>query len=158
MSDYEGITPEAAVLATMHRHLTFLKQGLMRIRHDLEQRGLMHDESKFSTNEFPGFTRINATAREHPYGSKEYKDSLSAERATIDHHTSHNSHHPEFFDKPSDMGWLDIIEMVCDWSAANRAYGNTSWTKSLEINKNRFNFTEQQWWLIEQVARFLEEV
>ncbi len=154
-ADYVGVTPESAVLATMHRHLVYLREGLMKIRHALEHRGLVHDQSKFGSEEFAGFSRINATARQYPYGSEEYKSALRAERPTIDSHYKNNSHHPEFHENLSDMGWLDITEMVCDWWAAGQAYGTTPWHKTLEIQKERFDWSPEQWWLIEQVASFL---
>jgi hypothetical protein len=160
--DYEGVTPESAVAATMHRHLVFLREGLMRIQHELERRGLVHDNSKYSSEEFPGFARINATARQHPYGSQEYKDSLNAERPTIDHHMKENSHHPEYFEfngmTLEDMDWLDIVEMVCDWWSANQTYGKqTPWADNMKIQEKRFDWSPEQWWLINQVSDFLTQ-
>lgn len=160
--DYEGVSPESALLATMHRHLTFLRIGMDDVIHALERRALEHDLSKYGSTEFAGFTRINQTARLHPYGSDEYKDSLASEKPTIDHHYTNNTHHPEFHQQPGrkleDMGWLDIIEMVCDWWSAWQSYGQKqSWSKNLAIQQKRFDFTEQQWWLVVQVAGFLEK-
>ncbi len=153
--DYEGVTPESALLATMHRHLVYLREGIMRICHALEHRAVVHDASKYGPLEFPGFARINATARQHAYGSPEYTASLQAEKPTIQHHTASNSHHPEYHDAPADMGWLDIVEMVCDWWSASKTYSTTDWDEVMELQKQRFDWTPEQWWLICQVAEFM---
>ena len=54
------------------------------------------------------------------------------------------------------MGWLDIIEMVCDWRAAGVTYGLSGGLReSIKVHHKRFDFSAEQWWLIEQVAEFL---
>lgn len=171
MSDYEGISPEAAFLASHLRHVTLVTEGLLRIRQDLERRAHVHDVSKFSPEEAPGFVRINATAREHPYGSPEYRAALKAERPTVERHTRNNSHHPEAhrdYDAKvpprhlsGTMGFLDIIEMVCDWRGAWIAYGSQgTWAENIAKQKERLRpdwLTEAQWWLVEQVAAYLDK-
>lgn len=151
------LPPEVAVLATQLSHVSHLREALLRIRQELELRSEVHDRSKLGPDELPGFARINQTARDHAYGSEEYASSLAAEKPTIDHHYAVNSHHPEHFHPNiSLMGWLDIIEMVCDWKAAGATYGKTGSLKdSIEVHRKRFDFTKEQWWLIEQVAEFL---
>lgn len=153
MADYEGIPPEVAMLATQLRHVCHVHEALQRIVHELERRALVHDRSKLSPEEFPGFARINATARNFPYGSPEYVASLRAERPTIERHTTNNSHHPEAHQPIKDMGFLDILEMVCDWYAAAATYGTSP--MDLAKQRGRFDWTPEQWWLIEQVASFL---
>lgn len=157
MSDYEGISPETAALATIERHITQVQAALLAVRQELEMRGTVHDASKLSPEEFPGFARINATARQHEYGSDEYKASMDAERPIIDRHQLRNSHHPEAHPDLEEMGWLDIIEMVCDWWAATQTYGNTPWEDALELQRKRWDWTPEQWWLIQQVAAWLPE-
>ena len=39
------------------------------------------------------------------------------------HHVSHNRHHPEFHDDPNEMTDVDLIEMVCDWTAMSEEFG-----------------------------------
>lgn len=176
MSDYEGITPEAAFLASHLRHVTLVTEGLLRIRQDLERRAHVHDVSKYSPEEMPGFVRINATAREHPYGSPEYRAALKAELPTVERHTRNNSHHPEAHDadglpgtpgaaaeqfgRAESMGFLDLIEMVCDWRGAWLAYGSKgTWAENIAKQKERLRpdwLTEAQWWLVEQVAAYLD--
>ncbi len=162
MAEYEGISPVAAVLAVHSRHVSFLREALLRIRQDLERRSECHDRSKLRPEELPGFARINKAARREdhhrdcPYGSPEYKESLASEAGAVAHHYALNSHHPEFHESARKMGWLDLIEMVCDWNAAAKTYGNQDLRASIEVHRKRFNFTPEQWWLIEEVASFLE--
>ncbi len=38
-------------------------------------------------------------------------------RSAIEHHVTTNRHHPDFHADPNDMSDVDLIEMVCDWTA-----------------------------------------
>lgn len=177
---YDEISPETALLATMERHRIAVRRALQRVIHELDRRALVHDESKYTADELPGFVRINRVAREHPYGSEEYRASLKGEMCTAIHQ-KHNSHHPEShiggYEELSEsarsnpmtvaqdacenvgpwrMGWLDIVEMVCDWWAATQTYGTTPWEDVLRRQKERWNWTGSQWWLIRQVADWLD--
>lgn len=142
-------------------HCRLVRSGIQQVRHELERRELHHDDSKMTLDEFAGFTRINAAAREHPFGSEEYREGLRREKPVIDLHYSRNSHHPEFHGtdaQPKGMGWLDIVEMVCDWRGAYLAYGSQgSWQDNMEKQKQRYagSLSAEQWWLVDQVARFL---
>jgi hypothetical protein len=96
--------------------------------------------------------------------------------------TSRNSHHPErprllgeaaetARGLPDDatywaahsaaaMTFLDIIEMVCDWWGARKGYNDSrmTWGESVTMNlesKGKY-LSEQQKWLVEEVAQFLE--
>ncbi len=146
-------------LRTIIQHRDYVRSAMLSVQHDLERRALVHDISKLSVDEFDGFTRINRAAREHPYGSDEYRAGLRQEKPTIDLHYSRNTHHPECH-KPASgtMGFLDIIEMVCDWRAAYLAYGSQgSWAENMQRQRDRFGevLSAGQWWLVEQVAGYL---
>ena len=154
------------LLLTMHRHRSFVVDGLEQVSDELRRRGRVHDRSKYQFDEFEGFSEINKVAREHPYGSKEYRESLSSQKGPdgcITKHFARNSHHPEYFiDNPGlycgieEMGWLDIIEMVIDWNSASKTYSKSTLRESVKVQKKRFAFTEGQWWLIDQVVDYLE--
>lgn len=148
------------LLRTMVVHAAQVRRGLQRVTHELERRALVHDESKFYADEFAGFSRINRIARENPYGSMAYRESMARECEVINLHYMRNSHHPEHCcSGGSSMSWLDIIEMVCDWRAAYLAYGSQgTWEENLKRQRERYGpewFTREQWWLVEQVAAFL---
>jgi len=158
-------------------HCRYVRRGINRVALALNERADCHDDSKLLADEFAGFSRINKAAREHPYGSPEYRAGLKQEKPTIDLHYSRNSHHPEFHGDPVEgacaiglktpyesMTWLDLIEMVCDWRGAYLAYGSQgTWEENIQRQKERYGpfeqwFTKEQWWLIEQVAVFVATV
>jgi hypothetical protein len=156
------------LLRTVAQHRDLVRVGLDDIARDLQRRSLVHDLSKLSADEFGGFSRINRAAREHPYGSDEYRAGLRQEKPTIELHYSRNSHHPEFHELPhwsephyfkaELMGFLDIIEMVCDWRGAYIGYGSQgTWEENIERQHERYKewFSAGQWWLIDQVAAWL---
>jgi hypothetical protein len=154
---YDDVDPAIAMMATQSRHVTLLRRAMLGIRHQLEVRAEVHDLSKLGPEELPGFVRINATARNFAYGSAEYRASIRAEKPAVEHHQKSNSHHPEFHADLAAMPWLDIVEMVCDWWAASQTYGTTPWDEVLRVQKERWPWPPEQWWLIEQVSRSLNE-
>lgn len=142
------ISEEAQTIATILRHTMLVGLYLWKLVGKLWQRGVAHDASKLSEDEFSGFVQINKIARTCEYGSPEYKASL-AEVNAVPLHYSRNSHHPEHFrDGVDGMSLVDIVEMVADWKAAAETYGQTSLEKSLEIQANRFGLQEKHLYLI----------
>lgn len=178
----EPFTPADAfgLLRSYSRHRDFVRLALLHVQQELERRGVEHDASKMSDDEFAGFARINAIARVNKFGSPEYSESMKKERAVIDLHFSRNSHHPE---RPGLLGeqaeterglpddatywgardgnrmtFLDVIEMVCDWWGARKGYNDTrSWEDSVELNfKSKAKYlSAEQLWLAREVALFL---
>jgi len=155
MAETDGVK----ALATIVAHRDHVRLNMLALTNELERRALQHDLSKLSPTELEGFVRINRAAREHPYGSEEYRASMDAEKGPsgcITHHYERNSHHPEFFASPKDMGFLDIIEMVLDWKAASDTYGSMTLRGSLPHHRARFDFSDEQWWLIESVVAWID--
>jgi hypothetical protein len=163
-------TDQIRTLNTIVHHRLQVQSAIQRVTQTLERRALVHDESKFREDEFAGFSRINATAREHPYGSEEYRASLKAEKPTIQLHYSRNSHHPEHWqgphDSPQGMGLFDLIEMTCDWWAAWKVYDGqreeskrSTWMENVAKQRDRFAqaLSAEQWFVVGQVAALLEE-
>jgi hypothetical protein len=160
------------VLNTIVHHRTMVQVALQTVTQALSRRSLAHDVSKFRADEFEGFSRINRTAREHPYGSVEYRAALKQEKPTIALHYARNSHHPEYWDAPDHnvgttmMGLLDLIEMVCDWWAAWKVYDGqwapedrSSWMENVEKQRQRFLepgvLSAEQWFVVDQMAHVL---
>lgn len=150
------MSDEVATLRTIVAHRAFVSSYLNRFADAMNVRALEHDLSKLLVEEFDGFVSINKIAREHPYGSEEYRAALK-DNAVIDLHFFRNRHHPEFHDaQVAGMGLLDIIEMVCDWKAAGEVYGMTSFRDALQIQVERFGLTERQVWLINMIAEAVD--
>jgi hypothetical protein len=161
-------------------HCRYVRRGLSKIELALHERADAHDDSKLFADEFAGFSRINKAAREHPYGSEEYRAGLKQEKPTIDLHYSRNRHHPErrqlmgeaaekarglpddatYWEARTvaEMTFIDIIEMVCDWHGAYLGYGSQgTWAENMVRQRERYAtaFTKEQWWLIEEVSTLL---
>ena len=176
------MTEQIALLRSWLQHTAHLRATLGRIVALIQHRAETHDLSKLNTDEFEGFARINRVAREQKFGSPEYAASMEQERPTIDLHFIRNRHHAE---RPTLMGkaaeterglpddatyfyavaaaqmtWLDIVEMVCDWRAAQLGYGDNgrTWAENVELNlqhKGKY-LNEAQLWLVRSVAKSLE--
>lgn len=160
------------LLRTIEIHCRYVRTGLRTVANELTERGERHDDSKLFHDEFGGFSRINRIAREHPYGSAEYREALRSEKFTTDWHYTRNRHHPEYHEKHHSAGspvkagtmtFIDIIEMVCDWRGAWLGYGaQKTWSENIAYQKTRYPvgewFTAHQWWLIDQVAQFVEQI
>ena len=86
---------------------------------ELRDRARVHDASKFGPEErvpYIWLTEYHRCRRSgepfaYPEGMKEQV------RRAIDHHVTTNRHHPEFHADPNDMSNVDLIEMICDWTA-----------------------------------------
>lgn len=182
MSEESYFEPQDAfgLLRSFLAHRAYLADAVGFVRSELEHRATVHDLSKLKADEFAGFTRINKAARVHKFGSPEYSAGMDRERATIDLHYLRNSHHPEhgklkgeaaeaarglpddatYWAAHGSMSFLDVIEMVCDWFAAWKGYGDERpWTTSVELNfasKEKY-LTPAQLWLARDVAVFLEQ-
>lgn len=76
-------------------HRAYLAEGVGFVTAELQRRVTVHDLSKLRDDEFAGFSRINAAARVHKFGSPEYAEGMARERGVIDLHFSRDSHHPE---------------------------------------------------------------
>lgn len=142
------------LLASWARHRQFVEEGLHLVTSELERRGKVHDASKMLADEFAGFSKINAHARIHKFGSEEYRQGMLEQAVTVNLHFSRNSHHPEFGDINAqarsnsdgmayaagistefDMTFLDVIEMVCDWWGARKGYNDARpWLDGVRLN------------------------
>jgi hypothetical protein len=138
------MSEEITTLVTMLNHRGQVSALLRELARQLEARADIHDLSKFRPDEFAGFVEVNRIAREHPYGSPEYKESLK-DNHTIDLHFSRNPHHPEYHPSGvNGMNLIDFIEMVIDWIAASRTYGTTQWEQVIKTQQERFGLTDCQ--------------
>jgi len=91
---------------------------------ELNERARIHDASKYGPEErvpYIWLTEFHRCQRagepfSYPDGIKEHV------RSAINHHMKTNRHHPEFHSDPNDMTDVDIIEMVCDWTAMSQEF------------------------------------
>lgn len=142
-------------------------------QHELSRRAVMHDDSKFSEQEFPYFAEATPALRGLTYGSDEYREQLKKIQPAIDHHNMVNRHHPEHFacdntgyDPEYDarikdgrafneMNLLDLIEMLADWKAATERHDDGDLSRSISINQSRFGYSDHMVNLLRNTASFL---
>jgi hypothetical protein len=126
------------------KHIIRVKDLLMEFREKLQQRGIDHDESKLQEPEKTDFDEMTEKLHGVSYGSPEYKQMLADLKPTLDHHYANNSHHPEHYPNGiNDMDLLDVVEMLMDWKASTERHDDGDIHKSIEINKVRFNMSDQ---------------
>jgi hypothetical protein len=128
----------------------------MDIRQELRFRAMNHDASKLSAEEKPIFDEFTPLLRELTYGSDEYKAALAQMKPALDHHYANNSHHPEHYENGiNGMSLLDVIEMLADWKAATLRHADGDMWKSLEINRERFQISDQLAEILENTIKEL---
>ena len=95
------------------------------------------------------------------YGSEAYRNLHSEAGKGLNilrGHKEMNDHHPEYYDKPIDMRFIQLIEMVCDWWGAT-AYSNDSprcrFLKSCDTNVCNYEFNSYQQFVIEKTRDFV---
>jgi len=103
----------------------------------------MHDNSKLYEPEKSIFDKWTPKLRDTTYGDKEYDDMKKEMKIALDHHYANNSHHPEHTDQGiSGMNLFDIFELFFDWKAATERHHDGNIYRSISINKERFNMSD----------------
>jgi hypothetical protein len=92
---------------------------------ELNERARVHDASKFGSVERLPYIWLTEFYRCRRFGEPfSYPIGMEERvRAAVDHHVTTNRHHPEFHADPNDMTHVDLIEMVCDWTAMSQEFG-----------------------------------
>lgn len=154
-------------------HISQVREFMLMFAQELIQRALVHDQSKLESPEVEIFTEYTPKLRNSTYGTDEYNQNLNVMIQALEHHYTHNSHHPEHYKKYvcngcfkefkvfpegrcdicgygqfqeesdiSQMNLADIVEMICDWKAATLRHADGDIYKSIEINKDRFRYSD----------------
>jgi hypothetical protein len=92
---------------------------------ELAQRARVHDRSKFGPEERVPYVWLTEYHRCRRTGEPfQYPKGVEEQvKLAIRHHVTTNRHHPEFHADPNDMSEVDLIEMVCDWTAMAQEFG-----------------------------------
>jgi hypothetical protein len=127
-----------------YQHIQQVQRLLGKVVRDFMQRAAAHDQSKLVSPEVEAFDEFTPKLAGSTYGSEEYKGFLAAMKPALDHHYANNSHHPEHWPGGvQDMSLLDVLEMLVDWKAATMRHANGDIRKSIEINQQRFGFSDE---------------
>lgn len=128
---------------------------------ELRQRAHLHDMSKFEEPERLGYIWITDYYRHHRRGHKyQYPAGVQpiAEAAKL-HHYRTNRHHIEFHASPADMTDVDLMEMVCDWTAMSQEFDEPNasaygWAR--KVLSTRWKFPKPRELFIMETIRLLD--
>ncbi len=125
-------------------HIDNVRRLLQEMIENLWTRYHIHDLSKLEEPEKSMYDEFSPKLKSSTYGSDEYKGFLKDMGVALQHHYENNSHHPEHYENGiNGMSLLDVVEMLADWKAAGMRHANGDIQKSLEINKKRFDISDQ---------------
>lgn len=125
-------------------HIKRVAQLLTEAAAELIRRANVHDNSKLESPEKEFFDEYTPKLAASTYGSDEYKGFLKELQVGLKHHYENNSHHPEHYpDGVNGMDLFDLMEMFFDWKAAGERHNDGNIYKSININKDRFQLSDQ---------------
>lgn len=147
-------------IARVRRCLELLAQ-VTEQSEELLQRAELHDLSKFEEPERVGYIWITEYYRHIRRGrSFAYPEGIQPIADAAKHHHYHtNRHHIEFHASPADMTDVDLIELVCDWTAMAQEYGEpnaSAWGWARKVLTTRWKFPTQREQFIMDVVRLLD--
>ena len=138
------ITPDYDSEADTLKHIKRVSELLTECSIELIERANRHDDSKLESPEKELFDEYTPKLKGCTYGSDEYKEYLKGLKVALDHHYANNSHHPEHYENGvNGFDLFDLIEMFMDWKAATERHTDGDIRKSIEINKDRFELSDQ---------------
>lgn len=104
---------ELATNAATWEHINTVMRFLASAQIELMRRQFTHDQSKLLPPEVDTFVEFTPKLKGSTYGSEEYKGFLADMKPALDHHYSHNRHHPEYFSpQPPSKGISNHIVMA----------------------------------------------
>lgn len=125
------------------KHIRRVQSLMLELTTNLLERARLHDASKLLEPEASVFDKFTEKLKNTTYGSEEYKRYLAEMKPALEHHYKHNRHHPEHWENGIfDMSLLDMLEMLVDWKAASERHSDGDVRKSIEINADRFGYTD----------------
>jgi len=127
---------------------------------ELVSRGKVHDASKFGETERIPYIWLTEYHRCRRSGkSFEYPAGIEVMvKQAINHHVTTNRHHARFHSDPNAMSDVDLIEMVCDWTAMAQEFNQDGgsargWADKTIGNRVGFNAEKKRF-----IYRIIEEL
>jgi hypothetical protein len=149
----ESLSEDTARKETQE-HIDTVGRNLDVVVDDLKLRKEVHDKSKLEEPEFSTFVEFTPKLKGATYGSEEYDKFLSDMKPALDHHYANNSYHHE--DGVNGMTLVDLLEMIADWHAVTQCHDDGDIKKSIELNKERFNLSDQLCDILRNTAELFE--
>ncbi len=128
---------------------------------ELMERATTHDASKFQLDERIPYIWLTEYHRcRHSGEPFNYPPGMEDQvRVAIQHHLKNNRHHPEFHADPNDMSEVDLIEMICDWTAMSQEFGQDGGSARGWADKtigSRLNFNDDKRHLVYALIELLD--
>lgn len=125
-------------------HIERVRFYLAKCITELAIRSTDHDKDKIDNLvEKKLFDEYTPKLKECTYGSSEYKNFLEGLKEGLSIHYANNRHHPEHFENGiKGMNLIDLLEMIFDWKAASERHADGNVYKSIEINQERFGYSD----------------
>jgi len=156
--DKDNAPPVLSTPNDLLEHAQQVCKRITRIAEALILRGVDHDMSKFSSEEYPTFVGLTVKLKDLVYGSDEYKKVFEKLRPALVHHYARNRHHPNhFLNGIQGMNLIDVVEMFCDWHASIQRQKDGDIRKSIEIDQKRFKFSDDLKQIFLNTVTFFEE-
>lgn len=138
------------------RHIETVRNHLDACIAILSERARWHDQTKLESPEVEIFEEYTPKLRGCTYGSEEYRQNMREMKVAIDHHNKCNRHHPEHHRRGfDDMNMFDLLEMIVDWRAAGMRHDDGDIYKSIELNQERFGYSDEMKGLLIRTIEYL---
>jgi hypothetical protein len=124
-------------VADLIQHKRWVAEYMQIVANELFRRAVIHDNSKFSSEEFEAYEEAFPGLQKYAYGTDEFRAELRKIEPAIEHHYKANH-----LNGIADMDLIQVIEMVCDWLAASKR-SQKDICQGLEINQRRFGIEQQ---------------
>lgn len=136
------------------KHSRRVDELLLQAVEDLLGRVGKHDASKCEPPEKAMYDEFVPQLQGARYGTPEYKALTAKMGDALKHHYEANRHHPEHFpDGVAGMTLTDLTEMLADWKAAGERHADGNMARSLAIQRERFDLSDQLFTILENTAR-----
>ena len=140
------------------KHIKRVKFYIKNSVKELYKRAKLHDHDKiYNSIEKALFDEFTSKLKNCTYGSDEYKSNLESLKPALEIHYLNNRHHPEHFTNGiNEMNLIDLLEMICDWKASSERHTDGDILKSIEINQERFGYSDDLKNIFVNTAIFLK--
>lgn len=136
------------------KHIHRVRHFLALMIEELDHRARVHDLSKLESPEAEIFGEHAGLLADAVYGSPEYENSRQKTQIAREHHYAKNRHHPEHWkDGINDMTLIDLVEMLADWRAATERNKNGNIRRSIQMNKDKYEISDQLARIMENTVR-----
>ena len=144
------------VLTDVIVHVSEVQENLQDMIHDLTKRSIIHDRSKFQEPEFSVFCSTRPEFKNANYGTPEYASVVEKAKVAVDHHYKNNRHHTAYHANGiQDMNFMDLLEMLADWKAANRRSPDLGFMESLPKCYEKYAISPDLQKIIENTIHYL---